>query len=213
MADGNFALNLDACRPVVTISTWEWGALLGEEGLTTGVRLMVSSVTRLHPNVTLTKAKICGNYVNSVLAKTIAARLGFDEAVMLDAAGYVSECTGENIFIVRDGKIYTPPKTTILEGITRDSVITLAGDLNFPVIEETITRDQLYIADEVFVCGTAAEVVPVREIDFRTIGAGSIGDITKEIQQLYYKTVRGNGDRSAEWLDFVMLHQQQPSVS
>ena len=203
MTDGPLGLNLDASRPAVSIATWEWGTYLGEEGLAKGVRLMVSSVTRLHPNVNLTKAKVSGNYVNSVMAKTLAARLGFDEAIMLDPSGFVAECTGENLFMVRDDTIYTTPRATILEGITRDAVITLADDLGISVIEEPITRDQLYIADEVFVCGTAAEVVPVNEIDFRKIGAGRRGLVTEKLQHLFFETVHGRGERSKEWLDFV----------
>lgn len=201
MADGPLGLNIDASRPAVSIAAWKWGTYLGEKGLTEGVRLAISSITRLHPNVSLTKAKVSGNYVNSVLAKTLAVRMGFDEAVMLDPAGYVAECTGENLFLVRDGAIYTPPRAAILVGITRDAVITLAQDLNIPVIEEQISRDQLYIADEVFVCGTAAEVVPVREIDFREIGEGRRGPVTKQLQALFFETVRGKGKRSPEWLD------------
>ena len=203
MAEGPLGLNLDACRPTVSIAAWEWGALLGEESKSKGIRMMVSSFTRHHPNVNLTKAKVSGNYVNSVMAKTLAVRSGFDEAVMLDPQGFVAECTGENLFVVRDGKIYTPSKATILEGITRDAIITLAQDSGFEVIEEPITRDQLYIADEIFVCGTAAEVVPVSEIDFRTIGSGRIGPITHEIQRSFTEMIRGNGVRSDEWLSFV----------
>ena len=164
---------------------------------------MVSSFTRLHPNVHLTKAKIAGNYVNSVMAKTIATRLGMDEAILLDPEGFVAECSGENLFLVRKGKIYTPSRATVLEGITRDSLITLAGDLNFEVVEEPIVRDQLYIADEVFLCGTAAEVVPVREVDFRQVGSGKRGPVTQKIQKVFMDTVRGGGERSAEWLTNV----------
>ncbi|NIR93256.1 MAG: branched-chain amino acid transaminase [Gammaproteobacteria bacterium] len=205
MVDGPLGLNLDTSQTAVSIATWEWGALLGEESKTKGVRMMVSSFTRLHPNVNLTKAKVSGNYVNSVMAKTLAVRSGFDEAVMLDPEGFVAECTGENLFVVRNGKIYTPSKATILEGITRDAVVTIAQDSGFEVIEEPITRDQLYIADEVFVCGTAAEVVPVSEIDFRTIGDGKAGPITIEIQQAFTETILGRGKRSDEWLSFVSL--------
>jgi branched-chain amino acid aminotransferase len=165
--------------------------------------MMVSSFTRHHPNVMMTKAKISGNYVNSTLAKTLAKRSGYDETVMLDPQGYVAECSGENIFLVRDGAIYTPPRTTILEGITRDSILTLAVDLGIPVVEEPISRDQLYFADEVFVCGTAAEVVPVREIDHRTIGDQVKGPVTAAIQTAFHAAVRGQGPRSAEWLDYV----------
>ena len=205
LVDGPLSLNMDDSRPAFSIATWEWGALLGEESLSKGIRMMVSSFTRLHPNVNLTKAKVSGNYVNSVMAKTLATRAGFDEAVMLDPDGYVAECTGENIFVVRDGKIYTPPRSTILEGITRDSLITLARDLSIEVIEESLTRDQLYIADEIFVCGTAAEVVPVSMIDFRMIGSGKIGPITKIVQQSFLETIRGKGARSEEWLAFVPM--------
>lgn len=205
MAEGMLSLNIDASRPAVGIAVWEWGSLLGDESLSKGIRMMVSSFTRLHPNVNLTKAKISGNYVNSVLAKTVTSRLGMDEAVMLDPEGFVAECTGENLFLVRNEKIYTPSRATVLEGITRDAIIKLAQDKGVEVVEEPITRDQLYIADEVFLCGTAAEVVPVNEIDFRKIGAGKVGPITKEIQKIFMETIRGKGQRSEEWLSYVSL--------
>jgi branched-chain amino acid aminotransferase len=201
MADGPLGLNLDEMEPAIGIAVWEWGTFLGEEALEKGARLQVSSFTRHHPNVSMTKAKISGNYANSVMAKTLAARAGFDEAVMLDPSGFVAECTGENIFLVRDSTIYTPPRATILEGITRASIITIAGDLRYEVIEETVSRDQLYIADEIFLSGTAAECVAVSEIDYRPIGSGSMGQITREIQQTFFETVRGAGPRSDEWLD------------
>ncbi len=201
MADGPLGLNLDEMEPAIGIAVWEWGTFLGEEALEKGARLQVSSFTRHHPNVSMTKAKISGNYANSVMAKTLAARAGFDEAVMLDPSGFVAECTGENIFLVRDSTIYTPPRATILEGITRASIITIARDLGYEVIEETVSRDQLYIADEIFLSGTAAECVAVSEIDYRPIGSGSMGQITREIQQTFFKTVRGAGARSNEWLD------------
>jgi branched-chain amino acid aminotransferase len=203
MANGALGLNLDASSPSVGIAVWEWGAYLGEESLEQGVRMMVSSFTRHHPNVTMTKAKITGNYPNSVMAKTLALRAGFDEAIMLDPTGLVAECTGENLFVVRGKKIHTAPRATVLEGITRDSVVTLAGDLGYEVVEEPISRDQLYIADEVFLTGTAAECVAVREIDFRTIGSGGMGPITRAIQKSFFQTARGDGKRSAEWLDPV----------
>jgi branched-chain amino acid aminotransferase len=168
-----------------------------------GIRAIVSSFTRHHPNVMMTKAKITGNYANSVLAKTEAVRLGFDEAILLDPQGYVSEGSGENLFVVRKGKIYTTPTASILEGITRDALITLAGDLGYDVIEQPISRDQLYIADEVFVCGTAAECVAVTEIDFRVIGAGKMGPVTRAVQQAFQVVIRGQHPRSAEWLDYV----------
>jgi branched-chain amino acid aminotransferase len=200
---GPLNLNLDAWRPAVGIAVWEWGPYLGEEARDQGVRMSVSSFTRHHPNVMMTKAKISGNYVNSTLAKTVAVRAGFDEAIMLDPDGYVAECTGENLFLVRNGRIYTPPRTTILEGITRDAVITLAQDLGILVVEEPVSRDQLYIADEVFVCGTATEVVPVREIDFRQIGTGSKGLVTDALQSAFFEAVHGQGARSPEWLEYV----------
>jgi len=203
MANGQLGLNLDSSKPSVGIATWEWGAYLGEDSVEQGVRMMVSSYTRHHPNVTMTKAKITGNYPNSVLAKTLALRAGFDEAIMLDPSGLLAECSGENLFMVRAGKLYTSQSATILEGITRDSVITLARDLGYEVVEQPISRDQLYIADEVFLTGTAAECVAVREIDFRTIGTGKMGPITRSIQKSFFETARGGGKRSAEWLDYV----------
>lgn len=151
----------------------------------------------------MTKAKISGNYANSALAKTESVRLGFDEAIMLDPQGYVAECTGENIFLVRHDKIFTPPTTTILEGITRDSLITIARDLGFEVSEQMISRDQLYIADEVFVCGSAAECIALREIDFRVIGSGKMGPVTRKIQQAYQAAIRGKTPKYAEWLALV----------
>jgi branched-chain amino acid aminotransferase len=203
MAHGAMGINLDDHRVATGIAVFEWGTLLGEEKLAKGARAIVSSFTRLHPNVAMTKAKIAGNYVNSVMAKTLAMRLGFDEAIMLDPSGYVAECSGENLFLARNGVIYTPPRTTILEGVTRDAVVTLARDKGYTVVEEPLARDQLYIADEVFVTGTAAEVVAICEIDYRTVGAGRMGPITRDLQQTFFQTVRGEGSRSAEWLDYV----------
>ena len=201
--DGALSLNLDHASPHVSISTWEWGTYLGEGTLEKGVHMSVSSFTRHHMNVSMTKAKITGNYANSMLAKTEAVRNGFDEAIMLDPEGHVAECTGENIFLVRKGIIYTPPRAAILEGITRDSLMILANDLGYRVVEETISRDQLYTADEVFACGTAAEVTPVIRIDHRPVGDGQRGPITENIQELFFQTVGGKGKRSSEWLDYV----------
>jgi branched-chain amino acid aminotransferase len=200
---GPLGLNLDEWQPAMGIAAWEWDPFLGKESLDRGVRVMVSSFTRHHPNVMMTKAKIVGNYANSTLAKTIAKRAGFDETIMLDPQGFVAECSGENLFLVRDGIVYAPPRATVLEGITRDAVMTLAGDLGYQIVEEPISRDQLYIADEVFLCGTAAEVVPVREIDFRVIGSGKKGPVTHAVQQAFIQAVSGDGPRSNEWLDFV----------
>lgn len=200
---GPLSLDLDDWTPVTTIGVWEWGPFLGKEAAEHGVRMMVSSFTRHHPNVMMTKAKVSGNYVNSTLAKTMAHRSGFDETVLLDPQGYVAECSGENLFLVRKGALITPPRTTVLEGVTRDSVVTLAEDLGYSVHEEMISRDQLYTADEMFVCGTAAEVVPVREIDFRCIGEGRPGAVTARLQNAYHAVVHGQGPRSVEWLDYV----------
>jgi branched-chain amino acid aminotransferase len=203
MGNANPTLNTDNGTVNVGIAVWEWASYLGEEALEKGIRANVSSFTRHHLNVMMTKAKITGNYANSTLAKTESVRLGFDEAIMLDPQGYVSECTGENLFLVRGGKIYTPSTATVLEGITRDATLTLARDEGIEVLEQPISRDQLYIADEVFVSGTAAELVAVREIDFRTIGAGKMGPVTHRLQKAFYAAIHGEHPRSAEWLDCV----------
>jgi len=208
MADGPLGLNLDTSRPAVGIAAWEWGTYLGEEALEKGVRAMVSSFTRHHPNVTMTKAKIAGNYVNSIMAKTLALRAGFQECILLDPEGMVAECSGENLFMVREGKLYTPSLASVLEGVTRESIMTLATDKGYTVVPERLSRDQLYIADEVFISGTAAEVVAVREIDFRKIGSGGMGPITRILQQAFFETVKGKGDRSPEWLDYVAPERQ-----
>ncbi len=201
--DGPLGLNMDRSRPRVMIAAWEWGPYLGEEAQKTGIHMMVSSYTRLHPNISMTKAKITGNYVNSMMVKTLALRSGYDEAVILDPQGFVAECTGENIFMARNGKIYTPPLSTVLEGITRETIISLAKDMGIEVVEKMITRDQLYIADEVFISGTAAEIVGVRMIDYRTIGSGKVGPLTTELLKLYLANVHGEGAHSEEWLEFV----------
>jgi branched-chain amino acid aminotransferase len=199
---GPMGLNLDKSIPKVGIATWEWGPYLGEEALNKGARMMVSSFTRLHPNINMTKSKITGNYVNSMMVKTLALRSGYDEAVILDSQGYVAECTGENIFMVHRGELITPPLENVLDGITRDSIITLARDLKIPVAEKTFTRDELYIADEVFITGTAAEVVPIREVDTRCVGDGCLGPVTQALQKSFYLNARGGGPHSDEWLDY-----------
>jgi branched-chain amino acid aminotransferase len=203
MGDGPLGLNLDSSKPLIGIAVWEWGAYLGAESAEKGIRMMVSSFTRPHPNTTMTKAKISGNYPNSVMAKTLALRAGFDEAVMLDPQGYVAECTGENLFVVRHGRILTPHTATVLEGITRDTVFTIAKDLGYEVLEQPISRDQLYIADEAFVCGTAAECVGLSVIDFRTIGDGKTGPVTRAIQKVYHDTIRGRVAKYEGWCDYV----------
>jgi branched-chain amino acid aminotransferase len=187
----------------VAIITWKWGAYLGEEALQQGTRVKTSSYARHHVNVMMTKAKICGNYVNSVLAKREAVRGGYDEALMLDTDGYVSEATGENIFLVRNGLIKTPPLTSILAGITRASVMTIIKDKGMQVAEQRFTRDELYTADEVFFTGTAAEVTPVREIDDRRIGAGRPGPVTKEIQTTFFQAAHGELKQYQDWVSYL----------
>ena len=184
----------------LSIIAWKWGAYLGDEGLKKGIRAKVSSYTRHHVNVMMTKTKTCGNYVNSILAKREVTRDGYDEAVMLDTEGYVSEASGENIFIVQKGKIKTPTLTSILPGITRDSVLTIARDQGLEVKEERFTRDELYLADEAFFSGTAAEITPIREVDNRTIGLGRPGPITLKIQGIFFRAVKGDEDRYRAWL-------------
>jgi branched-chain amino acid aminotransferase len=203
LTGGAWNLNVDAGKPAMMIAVWEWSNYLGEEALAKGIRANISSYTRHHPNVSMTKAKIAGNYVNSILAKTESVRLGFEEAIMLDPQGYVGECTGENIFVVRRGKIITPATAPVLEGITRHTIHTIAKDLGYGVIEDPISRDQLYAADEVFVCGTAAEVIGLSEIDFRKIGDGKTGPITRAIQNVYHDLIRGKVAKYEEWCDYV----------
>jgi len=197
------SLNLDATQPKVGIATWDMGAYLGQDAIDNGIRAHVSSFTRHHPNVMMTKSKASGNYTNSTLAKTESVRLGFDEAILLDPQGYVAECSGENLFVVRNGKLYTAPTAPILEGITRNSLLTVCKDLGLEVVEQPVSRDQLYIADELFVCGTAAECVAIREVDFRVIGSGKMGPVTKQIQTTFHDAVRGKGKHTAEWLAYV----------
>ncbi len=184
----------------VAIAAWPWGAYLGDEGIDRGIRIQVSSFTRHHVNSSMSRAKVCGSYVNSQIAKKEAIAGGFDEALLLDPEGYVSEGSGENIFIVRNGQIKTTPLTTILEGITRDSIIRIARDNKIPVIEERFTRDEIYISDEAFFTGTAAEVTPIREIDNRKIGIGSRGKITKKLQTIFFDVVKGKNRKYASWL-------------
>ena len=198
-----WSLNIDAGKPALMIAVWEWENYLGEDARVNGVRANVSSYTRHHPNVMMTKAKIAGNYVNSILAKTESVRLGFQEAIMLDPQGYVAECTGENLFLVRRGKIITPSIATVLEGITRHTLFLLAADLGYEVLEQPIVRDQLYTADEVFVCGTAAEVAGLSEIDFRKIGDGRVGQVTRRLQELYEDTVHGRNEKYTKWCTYV----------
>lgn len=198
-----WSLNIDSGKPSLMVAVWEWADYLGEEARVRGIRANVSSFTRHHPNVMMTKAKIAGNYVNSILAKTESVRLGFQEAIMLDPEGYVAECTGENLFLVRRGRILTPSIAPLLEGITRHTLMSLASDLGYEVLEQPISRDQLYTADEVFVCGTAAEVAGLSEIDFRKIGDGSVGPVTRSLQEAFEKAVHGRMEKYAHWCTYV----------
>lgn len=187
----------------VAIAGWAWGAYLGEEGMAKGIRVKVSSFTRHHVNISLVRAKACGYYINSILAHQEAAADGYDEALLLDTEGYISEGPGENVFVVRDGTIYTPDVASCLDGITRNSVLTMARDLGIPVVEKRITRDEMYCCDEAFFSGTAAEITPIRELDNRTIGEGRRGPITEQIQSLFFKVVAGEDDRYRDWLAHV----------
>jgi branched-chain amino acid aminotransferase len=187
----------------LSIAVWRWGAYLGDEGLQNGIRLKISSITRHHVNISMTKAKLCGNYVNSQLAKAESTELGYDEALMLDSSGYVAECTGENVFLVKNGQITTPPLDSILEGITRDSVIKIAVDQGFTIKEALFARDYLYSSDEAFLTGTAAELTPIREVDNRTIGEGKPGPTTKKLQKLFFEAVQGEYHKFDEWLTYI----------
>lgn len=187
----------------VAIAIWSWGAYLGEEGIKKGIRAKISSFTRNHVNSSMTKAKLTGNYVNSVLAKREAVSSGFDEAILLDIDGFVTEGSGENIFMVKDGVLKTTPLTSVLKGVTRDSVIRIAGDRGVEVLEERFTRDELYTADEVFFTGTAAEITPVREVDKRNIGKGRPGPVTRDIQAIFFDILRGRNRDYEDWLCYM----------
>ncbi|HAK89403.1 MAG TPA: branched chain amino acid aminotransferase [Nitrospiraceae bacterium] len=187
----------------VAVAAWPWGAYLGEEGLEKGIKVKVSSYIRNHVNANMTRGKICGYYVNSQIAKKEAISCGYDEALLLDTEGYVSEGSGENIFIVRNGVLKTTPLTSILEGITRDSITTIAKDNRIGVKEERFTRDEVYIADEAFFTGTAAEVTPIRELDGRKIGEGKAGKITKKLQSVFFDIVKGKNKKYEKWLTYV----------
>ena len=194
---GVSALNL---KVHVAVAAWAWGEYLGEGALERGVRLCTSSYARHHVNVTMCKTKATGNYINSMLSLREAQARGYDEALLLDVDGYVAEGSGEIVFLLRNGKIHTPDLTSALEGITRDTVIRLARDAGYEVIEKRITRDEVYIADEAFFTGTAAEVTPIRSLDDRTIGAGRRGPVTAQLQELYFEQVNGRRDCYGEWL-------------
>ncbi len=203
LGEGVMGLHPGGSPIQVAIISWVWGAYLGDEGLRQGIRVKTSSFIRHHVNIMMTKTKTVGNYVNSILAKLEAVQAGYDEALLLDTAGYVCEASGENIFIVKDGIIKTPPLTSILPGITRDCIIRLAQDDGLTVKEDRFSRDELYLADEAFLTGTAAEVTPIREVDGRKIGPGRPGPITKKMQEDYFASVKGQNERYQNWLTYI----------
>jgi len=187
----------------VIVAAWKWGAYMGQDALDNGIRVKTSSFSRHHVNITMCKAKANGNYMNSILAHQEAAQDGYDEALLLDVDGFVAEGSGENVFIIRNGKLYTPDLTSALEGITRDTIVQLAAEIGLTVIEKRITRDEVYSADEAFFTGTAAEVTPIRELDRRDIGTGTAGPITKQLQKMYFDAVSGKSAQHADWLTLV----------
>ena len=193
-------LRADNLKVHVMIAAWSWGSYLGADGLEKGIRIKTSSFTRHHVNISMCKAKANGQYINSMLALQEALSCGYDEALLLDPEGYVAEGSGENIFVVRDGILYTPELTSALDGITRDTIIRLANEFNIPLKEKRITRDEVYIADEAFFTGTAAEVTPIRELDNRAIGNGKRGPITEKLQSAYFDLVHGRGEKHQDWL-------------
>ena len=196
-------LRADNLQVHVMVAAWSWGAYLGDDGMQNGIRIKTSSYTRHHVNITMCKAKANGNYMNSMLALQEALNDGYDEALLLDSEGYVAEGSGENFFLVRDGVIYTPELTSALDGITRNTIITMAGEIGVPVKEKRITRDEVYIADEAFFTGTAAEVTPIRELDGRSIGSGTRGPITEKLQTMYFDQVHGRRNEYPQWLAHV----------
>jgi branched-chain amino acid aminotransferase len=199
---GEIGLNPLPCQVNVSIAVWPWGAYLGEESLEAGVRMKVSSWRRMDPNINPVAAKGTGIYINSSLAKVEAVQSGYDEAILLNTQGFVAECTGENLFIVKDGTLITPPLSSgALAGITRDSIMTIARDLGYPVKEEQLLRHDLYLADEAFLTGTAAEVVPIRSVDDREIG--NRGEMTRKLQETYFGAVRGEVEQYKDWLEYV----------
>ena len=193
-------LRADNLKTHVMVAAWEWPSYMDPEAMNRGIKVRTSSYTRHHVNITMCKAKANGNYINSMLALKEALESGAEEALLLDNEGYVAEGSGENVFVIRDDKIYTPDLTSCLEGITRATVFTLAEELGYQIREKRITRDELYIADEAFFTGTAAEVVPIRELDGRTIGNGARGPLTEKLQAMYFDSVRGNRSENREWL-------------
>ena len=196
-------LRADNLKTHVMVAAWSWGAYLGKDGLEKGIRIRTSSFTRHHVNITMCKAKANGNYMNSMMALQEAMNCGYDEALLLDVDGFVAEGSGENLFIVRNGVIYTPELTSALEGITRDTIFELAKEIGIPVVEKRITRDEVYVADEAFFTGTAAEVTPIREYDDRPIGLGTRGPITEKLQTMFFDQVNGRRDQHPEMFAHV----------
>lgn len=196
-------LRADNLKVHVMIAAWEWGAYLGDESMEKGIRIRTSSYTRNHVNSTMCKAKANGNYINSILALQEALAAGYDEALLLDHEGFVAEGSGENLFVVRNGVLYTPETTSALEGITRETIMTIAHEIGLKVVEKRMTRDEVYVADEAFFTGSAAEVTPIREYDDRQIGSGTRGPITEKIQTLYFDYVHGRKSDHNEWLSHV----------
>jgi branched-chain amino acid aminotransferase len=203
IGDGEMGLNPGGNPIRTAIIVWPWGKYLGDEGLERGIRAKVSTYSRHFVNSKMTKGKTCGDYVNSILAKREALLDGYDEAIMLDPQGLVSEASGENLFLVKRGELHTPPLPTVLEGITRESVIAIARDKGIPVHERPLTRDELYIAEELFLTGTAAEVTPIREVDRRSIGAGSRGPVTRSLQAAFFDVVEARERKYERWLTYV----------
>jgi len=203
LGEGEMGLHATTNPVRVVIIVWPWGSYLGDEGIRDGIRVKTSSFQRFHVNTMMTKAKAVGHYVNSILANQEARRSGYDEALMLDTDGFVAEASGENLFIVRDGVVKTPPLTSVLPGITRATIIALLGEHGYSLVEERFTRDEIYIADEAFFTGTAAEVTPVRELDDRSVGEGKPGVVTQAMQQAYFAVIRGANARHRDWLAYV----------
>ena len=199
----DMGLRADNLKVHCIVAGWEWDAYFGEEKMKNGIRVKTSSYSRHHVNVAMCRAKVNGNYINSMLALNEALQDGYDEALLLDVDGFVAEGSGENIFIVKEGTLFTPELTSVLDGITRNTVIALAQSIDVPLVEKRITRDEVYIADEAFFTGTAAEVTPIRELDNRTIGEGKPGPITQKLQTMFFDLARGKSEMSSDWLAYV----------
>jgi branched-chain amino acid aminotransferase len=203
LGEGEMGLGATSNAVRVMIAAWPWGAYLGDEGIRNGIRVKTSSFQRFHVNTMMTKAKAVGHYVNSILPSREVRRSGYDEALMLDTDGFVAEASGENLFVVADGVVKTPPLTSVLPGITRATIMTLLREQGHEVVEERFTRDAVYIADEAFFTGTAVEVTPIRELDDRRIGTGTPGPVTKAMQEAYFSLIRGGSSRHQEWLAYI----------